>query len=956
MQFLLSLTVAVSALALIKAECPNHCSGHGHCGAQDMCTCYRNWRGNDCNDRVCPYAHAFVTSPQGDLNFDGDQFDNSGKFIVDDETGQYAVVDIAMNSATMTFDAAAPNAASFTALGITGVGSTDEVLSNELVVGDKIKVADEVFTIAAVVEQGKTYTLDHKRLTAVSDAPVMKFLGTQSKPRGDWEQWVGDFSTLGDEGHYYMECANRGTCDRKTGECKCFEGYTGAACQVHACPGGCSQKGSCETIASLAAIEPTLLAVTGSASAISSPTTLTLNTTAPSTLVATGGDTLVIQGTSYTTSSVSGHTVTLSTPVKSSFPYGTSIYQVMNYQLWDANQGRACHCDSKYTGMDCSKKKCHRGDDPLTTVGADSQCASTASTTADYSPYNQATEKQTITIDSPDGQVIGSFKIKFTDDFGRTYTTDDINSHPLVSAKCKVAGTGADLKKIQWDAGSRPLCDSLHIGDYIQLGNRFVRVTARTEVLGTDTEFNGQCVLKDITAANAPDLSTTTGEPCYRMNANREIKAALEALPNHAVKGVSVRHVQRAGTILKKVAQTKSTGQMGFLTAGTLNALAALDQTDPDQKLEVGSILRFDDEFRMVTTFASGTDITVATQFSFATTAVSGALPSVTAGATAELVYAQNGFTYEVTFESGCVTDADCQANGISIRGGVDRSLSDGSAICHPSGTCVCSNPVNYFGPGCTGDGRGSPARSIVMANSGDVADLQFDCSGLSAAQFVASGTVAKASPNKVTFGSGPGLAAGDEIELNGERRNVIHASGNDVIVDEAFTAGSIASGSNIADSAPVYKLRHSTVTCGATDQPVVDTTQQGGSNFDFANSAPKTLTVGDSGNIRDRNHINIGDRVLLKTSDTDNQIRTVDGFTGTGHAITAISVGEMITDCAGTASADLTDKAVYRVTKGTTESIECSRRGLCNQDSGVCECFNGYTSYNCDTQNALAM
>jgi hypothetical protein len=242
------------------------------------------------------------------------------------------------------------------------------------------------------------------------------------------------------------------------------------------------------------------------------------------------------------------------------------------------------------------------------------------------------------------------------------------------------------------------------------------------------------------------------------------------------------------------------------------------------------------------------------------------------------------------------------------------------------------------------------------MANSGDVADLQFDCSGLSAAQFVASGTVAKASPNKVTFGSSPGLAAGDEIELNGERRNVIHASGNDVIVDEAFTAGSIASGSNIADSAPVYKLRHSTVTCGATDQPVVDTTQQGGSNFDFANSAPKTLTVGDSGNIRDRNHINIGDRVLLKTSDTDNQIRTVDGFTGTGHAITAISVGEMITDCAGTASADLTDKAVYRVTKGTTESIECSRRGLCNQDSGVCECFNGYTSYNCDTQNALAM
>ena len=41
-----------------------------------MCFCYRNYRGPACSERVCPYGHAFITTPQGDLNFDGDRADN----------------------------------------------------------------------------------------------------------------------------------------------------------------------------------------------------------------------------------------------------------------------------------------------------------------------------------------------------------------------------------------------------------------------------------------------------------------------------------------------------------------------------------------------------------------------------------------------------------------------------------------------------------------------------------------------------------------------------------------------------------------------------------------------------------------------------------------------------------------------------------------------------------------
>jgi hypothetical protein len=55
-------------LAFAAAQCPNACSGHGTCGKNDQCTCYRNWMANDCSLRSCPSARAWVDTPLGDLN------------------------------------------------------------------------------------------------------------------------------------------------------------------------------------------------------------------------------------------------------------------------------------------------------------------------------------------------------------------------------------------------------------------------------------------------------------------------------------------------------------------------------------------------------------------------------------------------------------------------------------------------------------------------------------------------------------------------------------------------------------------------------------------------------------------------------------------------------------------------------------------------------------------------
>lgn len=69
---LLRLGALAGAAKLVVAECPNACSGHGTCGAYDMCSCYTGYMANDCSERVCSFGLAHVDSPKGDLDMDND--------------------------------------------------------------------------------------------------------------------------------------------------------------------------------------------------------------------------------------------------------------------------------------------------------------------------------------------------------------------------------------------------------------------------------------------------------------------------------------------------------------------------------------------------------------------------------------------------------------------------------------------------------------------------------------------------------------------------------------------------------------------------------------------------------------------------------------------------------------------------------------------------------------------
>jgi hypothetical protein len=234
------LLISFALLAVTTAECPNACSGHGTCGQYDMCTCMRNWKSNDCSERVCPFGFSFVTSPQGDLNMDGDRYDNTHKLVVKTTGGSANQGTMLENDDVLTL--------------------SETTQTGEITVGDAIHISEETFVVTGV--SGKEFTLDHDRFTAITTADnVYRFLESQSAPKGTWETWVGDYSE-DDEGHFYMECSNRGTCDVKEGTCECFAGYTGAACQRQACPNDCSGHGTCETVTELAAQNSTELQTT----------------------------------------------------------------------------------------------------------------------------------------------------------------------------------------------------------------------------------------------------------------------------------------------------------------------------------------------------------------------------------------------------------------------------------------------------------------------------------------------------------------------------------------------------------------------------------------------------------------------------------------------------------------------------------------------------------------------
>lgn len=108
---------------------------------------------------------------------------------------------------------------------------------------------------------------------------------------------------------------------------------------------------------------------------------------------------------------------------------GVNPANPVTYRLWDADKSQSCVCDEGYSGPDCTRRECPRGDDPLThrnrDCGGDADCSD---------------ELQTITLTealaSNNWVAWGYFT--FQDWTGETWRTDLLELGPNLESGCIV--------------------------------------------------------------------------------------------------------------------------------------------------------------------------------------------------------------------------------------------------------------------------------------------------------------------------------------------------------------------------------------------------------------------------------------------------------------------------------------------------------------------------------------
>lgn len=563
--------VAATTLAVANAECPNACSGHGTCGANDMCTCYRNWQSSDCSERTCAYGWSFTTTPQGDINMDGDRFDSALMPVVfkSDITtsgpfaGEPILASVAMLSDQLVFNA--------------------DIASSELTAGDCVLIhyksissgvsttKPKEFCVKSVSTSSPltTFTLDsdNDEAAEIADAVVYKMIVDQANPKGTWESWPGVATTKWqDEGHFYMECSNAGACDRTEGACMCYAGYTGLACSRTTCPNDCSNHGVCMNVQELSVKSPNKVGLHVTATMGSTWVSTDVSATGS---VATGDRVFLGEQASYEESNL--YTVGLVTssgfyvtqPARASLPFGSSLYSSSSYGLWDATKNQACKCDPGFTGYACDEKVCPHGADPLDSRGEDFNQSTSTSSVASY--YTKATETQTLTVDTSCGTASGHFAVVHTDQVtGEKVTSRSVQVMPQLSSTvtvtvpaavdtkyCPNSGnhkglTGTDALATEDDGSyNRPACFKyvtfephlptyeLSVGDFLRVGAEYREVGAFVTD-GVSGNYSAAYVTVRFTSGYQ------AGSLAFRNNAANSLKQGLQHLDNGAVTSASV--------------------------------------------------------------------------------------------------------------------------------------------------------------------------------------------------------------------------------------------------------------------------------------------------------------------------------------------------------------------------------------------------------------------------------
>merc|ERR1711871_1850353 len=443
-------------------------------------------------------------------------------------------------------------------------------------------------------------------------------------------------------------------------------------------------------------------------------------------------------------------------------------------------------------------------------------------------------------------------------------------------------------------------------------------------------------------------------------------------------------------------------------------------RSSPVDDVSVGDYIRIGKEIRRVKAATSDTEYTVSPAFEndLADTSTNSGVGVINKqnGFRYDITFEWGCRTHWDCRNNGIdEEDSDQKATGNN-----DKEGDGIGATCHPGGSCQCSNDFTHGGNGCTKDRRATHANARLSVSGNLNNLICDSNGLVPSDVLSGTATVTRVDPSKVTFSSepaAPALAVGDQIGIEGQVRTVVSIDSTTVIkVDRPFEEDSFSTNANIFDAGtPVNRLEPYSATtgtysaiiqCFATDMPALqvsgtacnDDTEKSmgcglaqvkddsGDKYGTSIANRIVLFQGDTGlatnnivgNMFDVREVEIGDRIRIYTSsygsaapvwetrtvdsiiladgakqrdgNTDNTLTNEDGGEKGLPVVKGFSVSEEFTN-----TNDFTGR-IFVDNSGTTEAASCSNRGLCDESTGECQCFNGYTDVDCSKQNALAL
>ena len=669
--------------------------------------------------------------------------------------------------------------------------------------------------------------------------------GSEVFPWGTTEQFP---NADANEGHFYMECSNKGICDRKSGECDCFPGYAGAGCQKAAC-----------------------------------------------------GD-----------ATCSGHGVCMSAQDLAAADHGNV------YNLWDSEVTMGCKCEPGYSGPTCESKMCKHGLDPLyidddyMTIRAPTArvLLQYVNTTIRGDGAASAEARDDLGNADADGKevtglsITGTYAIKFYDAFGEDYQTD-----PLAAT----AGCGeitAALESMANDVvpSGSVVCSEIKAGAGVDVNSR-----NKVEYDLTFTENLGD--LKPIEINANLDGTRSSVYAIGHQGADNKVKFDVDVKVLANAEGISGENIDYFPTMCDGVTFQAEAGKKGEVSVGGVGVPTAGSLTAAEEKL------------------------------------LKACLGDADGDASNNLeVYNWDYGTANTTFHPHIVKIVKTPSARTSMS---SSSSSHGSVVDdYDAGKYYLA----YYGtPGTSNE----PAQFMFAGLPPTGADLSI---------FTTDGTATLL--GNATEGA-QGAGGGGETAADHEPRNQALTARFAKYGTTVYTSTDVS-----CDTANSGAKKHHLNACLDKGDKVFLFDAPVGPDSTKASLESASAFTADTGNMytvvkvgtsapsastpttEDRYYFVVDKAINWDGSATLARKDFGIGGGPTGWTLGPISQGQF-DGMAAPGDQAIGTVPVVKFSPGATsyEFVQqCSGRGLCNGDDGLCECFTGYTSDNCDQQSALAV